>query len=122
MAEDKPLLDPYRKTIVEIVVKQVMGVLLGRVPWLSFGPFNAVIVYFLTKVFYIALDKTILGLNLYLIEVRTDGNVNELRGLLDGVATATPEEREVLEDKIIDSSRNLIKLYDDRRMRLDSTK
>jgi hypothetical protein len=112
-------LDPYRDTIIKIVTKQVLAALILRLPFLSFGPAAYMASYFLSKIFEIALDKTILGINLAVIDWKIDQEVSELRELLDIVKKIPPEDvdaRDKVEQEIIKSARDLISLRDKPRL------
>lgn len=110
------IIDPYRDTIIKLAVKQVLGALATRLPFIASGPIGWFASVVLSKLVAILLDKSILGLNLYLIEIQTNANVNELKELLAKAQQASGEEREKLEDQIIDSTSNLIRLNDKRRL------
>lgn len=110
----KHIADPYRDTLVSVIVKQAMGVLYIKAPWLAIKPLGWIAEKIISQSTSWLLDRTILGINLTLIRVQTEANVQELNGLLD-LVSKTPKEdhdkRERLEDEIIESSRKLIKLY-----------
>lgn len=110
----KHIADPYRDTLVAVIVKQAMGILYINAPWLAIRPLGWIAEMILKRMSSWLLDKTILGINMTLIRVQTEANVNELNGLLD-LVSKTPKEdhetRERLEDEIIESSKKLIRLY-----------
>jgi hypothetical protein len=111
--------DVIKETIIRVAVKETLAALVTRLPFLSFGPFGLVIGYVLEKLFSFALDKTILGVNLYLIDIKTDTEVANLKELLNEASTLDHTEKDKLdsvEQKIIDNARNLIQLYDSKRM------
>lgn len=112
-------LDPYKGTLVKIVTKQVMAALVLRLPFLAYGPIGYIASVLLSKIFEIALDKTILGINLAVIDWKIDQEVSELRELLDIVKTIPPEDkdaRDKVEQEIIKSARDLISLRDKPRL------
>jgi hypothetical protein len=106
-------LDPYRSTIINVAVKELMIILVTKLPFLSFGPLGAVASWILGWVLGIALDKTVLGVNMAIIEISTDLEVAHLKKALDEAKTIDPkdlEKKEANEKDIIEAARKLITL------------
>jgi len=107
---NQPLLDPKRDILVELVLKQVMGVLIERLPWLSWGPISFIISFFTKKLLHIILDKTILGINLSLIKLRNDADVRRFNKALDELVNSPDADKEKHRNEVIEIARDLIKL------------
>lgn len=113
------ILDPYKRTLVDIAVKQAMTALIKRASWLSLPIINPVASWMLTKTAMLLLEKTILQINLYMIEVDTNRSVKGIKEGLDQIKALPPEakeEKDAIENKIIGHSRDLIKFRDRRRL------
>jgi hypothetical protein len=113
---DKPLLDPVRDEIVEVILKQVMEALLSKLPFLSWGPAGWVATKLMNWLVNFLLDKTILGVNLLLIKIENDGDVEEFNEALEKVQNAPENEKEKYRQEVIDAARNLIKLKPNSRL------
>jgi hypothetical protein len=117
--EKAGVLDPVRSSLVNVIVKQVMVVLIGKLPFISFGPLAYLASTLLGWLFGIALDKTILGINLAIIDFKVDAETKELKDLLEKIKTIPLEdknERDRIENEIVDSARDLISLRDKPRV------
>ena len=108
---EKSLLDPEKELLVSIVLKQVMGALSSKLPWLSWGPASAIVSFFLKKILRVILDKTILGINLALIKVENFGDVNRFNDAMKrAINSESEEEKELARNEVIEAASSLIKL------------
>jgi hypothetical protein len=111
------IFEELKDLTVKIVVKEAVARLVTQAPWLSTGPVNWIVVQLLTWVTRFLVTKTILGANLLLIEVYIDGRVGDFEDILDKINKAvTDEERERLEDELVEVSRKLIRFRDHIRL------
>lgn len=113
------LLGPYKDTIIKLVVKQVIEHLVKKAAWISLAPVNWILVQILTKIFSIALEKTILGINMVAIEIEYRGEVKTFKKILEEAKNTPKEDVEKsheIEERLIESGRELIRLFDTKRL------
>lgn len=116
---DPGFLDPFKKAIVEIARKQLVRALVIRAPFLSFGPINWALVWFLDWVIGRLLAETILGINLIVVDIENDGDVRKMKTIIEEIKKLKPEEKERrdnLETEFIEAASDLIRLRDERRL------
>jgi hypothetical protein len=116
----KKLLEQHKGTIINLVVSQALLALSLQAPWLRIKPINYIVTKILSFGVGWLLDKTIIGVNFILIDWEKDSNLkalNEAIGEIDLLPPdATPEQKEVIDAKITEAARNLIRLNDSSRM------
>lgn len=115
----KAILDPYKDMLVKLAVKQVMQYAISRAAWLALGPVNFIAGYILSKIFLVALENTILGVNMLMIDMETDQEVKEFTELIKK-AKATPKEdmeaSNAIEKELIEAGNDLIRIMEHRRL------
>lgn len=113
------ILDPFKATIINVLVKQVMVALVAKLPFLSFGPLGYVASFFLSKLIGFILENTILGINLGIIEVTVNAEVIGLNKLLEKAKNLPEDKKDELpkiEEEIINAVRDLISIRDKYRL------
>jgi len=107
-------LDGYRKSIISVIVKQVMAALIAKLPFLAWGPFAYVAGVILEKIFSYALKNTILGINIAIVDWKINDDVKDIKKYLDDINKLPVEDkdaRDKIEQKLIESAKSLITLY-----------
>ncbi len=112
------ILDPsLRSKIVDLVVKQLMALLLARVPFLSFGPLSWIASHFVKFGVSYLLKKAILRINEQWIESDRRELAEKFDKLLKEYDSAPNEEKkDEVEKELVDKARDIITLFNKPRL------
>lgn len=117
---DESFFDKHKGLLVEVIVKQAMAALVIKSPWLAFKPAYWLVSRIIALGIRWALDYTIIGVNFILIDWEKNRNLKAFRSALDEIdqlpPDATPEQKEVIDEKIISAARDLIRLNERPRL------
>jgi len=104
-------LEPYKGTLVKLAVKELMGLLLKKAPFLALGPVNWFLTQIISFIVGRLLTQGIKEADIIWSAQQKDGLVLAIAKLLDDYEGAeSEEERDKIEKELIENSRDFIKL------------
>jgi hypothetical protein len=108
------LLGPYRGTLVSLATKELMKLLVSKASFFAYGPVGWIAAKILSFFISWALDKGIKEADTTWSRMEKEQLAENISKLISSYDSASAEEKETIEDKIIDESRELIKLLKSR--------
>lgn len=106
-------MDIIQRTLIDIIVRQAMQLLLSKLPFLSFGPLNLIVGFFVEKLVTILVEETILGLNFLYIDIKTEAQLREYNKIMDEIQERIlmgDTDEETLDKMVADAARKFFSI------------
>lgn len=106
-------IDQIKGPVVKYIVKQAMGALISKLPFLASGPIGWVVSYFVTMGVEFLAKNTILAVTLQYIDISNGGKVKKVDEATEKIHKAkkegaTSEEIKKLDDELAKAGLDLI--------------